>query len=462
MTRQYIGARYVPIIDGEWDNTKTYEPLTIVTYQGNSFTSRTYVPVGIEITDTTFWAMTGNYNAQVEYYRQETAQVADDVDTIFDYFSENRISITNPNSRFYYVNSVAGSDEYDGTSLAEAFKTLDHALYVASKYYSDVRIYLVNSDTFTISAYNFSAINLHLIALSPSTTIRFLHNASFYGTHINLRGVDVNNKMTIEVEEEDKLFYLDGGSLSANYIDFNCMLRLNGAYCGAARSIFHNVFVHGGNMIFDTDCVFQDKVLETFAIRGENGVITMKGGITFDLSEDNAGDFMQLRGCSLFILSTPAHTNSYKYLGSLNINQSVYIMNNTTKTLFAELVSSVVYGPIVVTNLLTRSVINDTTTEITTDNYTTLCTLTLPSGYNEVDVAITVSNAAADVNGVIRVQSSGKDIPDTYQTINGITGRNVVQHVRLTSNATIDTTITIAVQYMNTHTVRCTVNKYAR
>lgn len=68
---QYIGARYVPLFDGEWDNTKVYEPLTIVQYQGNSYTSVQAVPQGIDINNTNYWAATGNYNAQVEAYRRE-------------------------------------------------------------------------------------------------------------------------------------------------------------------------------------------------------------------------------------------------------------------------------------------------------------------------------------------------------------------------------------------------------
>ena len=67
----YVGHRYVPKIFGEWDNTQIYEPLSIVQYQGTSYTSRQYVPVGIEITNEEFWVVTGNYNAQVEQYRQE-------------------------------------------------------------------------------------------------------------------------------------------------------------------------------------------------------------------------------------------------------------------------------------------------------------------------------------------------------------------------------------------------------
>lgn len=65
----------------DWDKTKTYEPLTIVYYQGNSYTSRQSVHAGVDITDTTYWALTGNYNAQIEQYRKETASKLSTVTT---------------------------------------------------------------------------------------------------------------------------------------------------------------------------------------------------------------------------------------------------------------------------------------------------------------------------------------------------------------------------------------------
>ena len=79
--REYIGARYVPLFADpiEWDNTRTYEPLTIVYYQGNSYTSRQAVPTGIAITNETYWALTGNYNAQIEAYREEVQNYAESV-----------------------------------------------------------------------------------------------------------------------------------------------------------------------------------------------------------------------------------------------------------------------------------------------------------------------------------------------------------------------------------------------
>ena len=71
--RQYVGARYVPVFADplEWSDTIGYEPLTVVLHEGNSYTSRQSVPVGIDIDNATYWAETGNYNAQIEAYRQE-------------------------------------------------------------------------------------------------------------------------------------------------------------------------------------------------------------------------------------------------------------------------------------------------------------------------------------------------------------------------------------------------------
>ena len=73
---QYVGARYVPLFADpiEWSSARAYEPLTIVLHQGNSYTSRQSVPTGIDISDGAFWAVTGNYNAQIEQYRAEVAQ----------------------------------------------------------------------------------------------------------------------------------------------------------------------------------------------------------------------------------------------------------------------------------------------------------------------------------------------------------------------------------------------------
>lgn len=71
----YVGMRYVPLFDGEWNNAKDYEPLTVVSLDGNSYTSKTFVPAGVSpVGNPAYWAETGNYNAQIEAYRQEVLQ----------------------------------------------------------------------------------------------------------------------------------------------------------------------------------------------------------------------------------------------------------------------------------------------------------------------------------------------------------------------------------------------------
>ena len=78
---QYIGARYVPLLYGEWIPNKEngWEPLTIVTYQGDSYTSKKIVPpsIGNPAENTEYWALTGAFNAQIEALRQQVLHIAD-------------------------------------------------------------------------------------------------------------------------------------------------------------------------------------------------------------------------------------------------------------------------------------------------------------------------------------------------------------------------------------------------
>lgn len=85
-TRQYIGARYVPKFAEPigWVKENSYEALTVVTYLNNSYTSKKPVPANTEITNTDYWVVTGNYNAQVEQYRQETKNLENKVNQLSD------------------------------------------------------------------------------------------------------------------------------------------------------------------------------------------------------------------------------------------------------------------------------------------------------------------------------------------------------------------------------------------
>lgn len=70
---QYIGARYVPKfydnanLTAEWEPNVIYEPLTVVTRNGNSYTSRKEVPasIGAPEFNPEYWVATGLYNDQI-------------------------------------------------------------------------------------------------------------------------------------------------------------------------------------------------------------------------------------------------------------------------------------------------------------------------------------------------------------------------------------------------------------
>ena len=89
--RQYIGARYVPkFYEGSngsnWENGVSYEPLTVVQYLNDSYTSKKPVPVNIgnPANNPNYWAHTGAYNAQVEQYKEEVEEAIENFDTFVD------------------------------------------------------------------------------------------------------------------------------------------------------------------------------------------------------------------------------------------------------------------------------------------------------------------------------------------------------------------------------------------
>lgn len=116
---QYIGARYVPKFfensDGteEWRSGVEYEPLTIVTYNGNSYTSKKPVPstAGNPSSDSEYWASTGTYNAQVEIYRQQVEAYKTEVDTLSDDLDE--MFDRNTNKRVILISDSYGN-AFDG------------------------------------------------------------------------------------------------------------------------------------------------------------------------------------------------------------------------------------------------------------------------------------------------------------------------------------------------------------
>lgn len=117
--RQYIGARYVPkFYEGSngdnWESGVTYDPLTIVQYLNESFTSKIPVPntVGDPAHNPKYWAHTGAYNAQVEQYRQQVLSLTENFEILEDDYSEFKDKVeTHITSTFYNVREYAEQND---------------------------------------------------------------------------------------------------------------------------------------------------------------------------------------------------------------------------------------------------------------------------------------------------------------------------------------------------------------
>lgn len=129
-TRQYIGARYVPKFADpvEWSANRAYEALTIVTYFGNSYTSKIPVPpsVGNPQDNEKYWASTGNYNQQIDEYLKITNEAVTELKNLRYYTSPEAYDGSDYEKITQAINSgmpVIGKGEY----------TIDHPIVISKK-----------------------------------------------------------------------------------------------------------------------------------------------------------------------------------------------------------------------------------------------------------------------------------------------------------------------------------------
>lgn len=126
----YVGARYVPKFADpiEWDTERGYESLTIVTYKGESYTSKCPVPPGIDIKNERYWALTGAYNAQVEEYKNQVKDLSQQVSGFASDNKEFRDKITQYEKDNAEMKNSVASTVARVDALAERVDNADAAI----------------------------------------------------------------------------------------------------------------------------------------------------------------------------------------------------------------------------------------------------------------------------------------------------------------------------------------------
>lgn len=236
INRQYVGARYVPKIMGEWDKALQYEALSVVTYMGNSFTSKVPVPANVDITDEAYWVNTGNYNAQVDEYRKDVNNLSNKVDAL---------PYVTPT--MFGANGTGLTDDTDAILTAIVYANTNRKILVFDKIFLINKELTINSGTNIVIEGTISNLNT-LVASTGNANIIIGENGS-----INIIG-------TANVTFRNVGFRGSGKGVGDNGINIkgfrntfdNCTFDKFNTAISVGKSINWN----GENRI--TNCVFQE------------------------------------------------------------------------------------------------------------------------------------------------------------------------------------------------------------
>lgn len=189
--RQYIGARYVPKFADpiQWNDQTVYEALTIVEYNLGYYTSRKNVPVGVVPTNTEYWVLTGNYNAQIQElvnkFPLETNDIADGAVTK-DKLANNIIPI--------YDAALLGAV---GDGITDNFATLqDLATQIKN---SGGGILYLRSGVYNISKTLCIGDGVRLVGDGKTTVLNYTQSPTDWGVGLLVLGSDTMVK-DIEVD----------------------------------------------------------------------------------------------------------------------------------------------------------------------------------------------------------------------------------------------------------------------
>lgn len=248
---QYIGARYVPKFyenannTSDWTANTQYEPLTIVTRNGNSYTSKKAVPasVGEPENNADYWASTGIYNQQVEQYRQEVQSLAQDVQDVEQEVQDVRQDTADAISALNNIDFIAG-----------------HILFISDSYITAVspswadivgqRLGKVANTSYFISARGGTGFNAYVDGVNFTTLL--------------------NNAV---VSDPDKIsaVIVQGGSNDIYSANISGIENGITAFCNAAKTRFPNARIFIGMCDAWIDTAFNFGVRDTLYRNYQNG-----------------------------------------------------------------------------------------------------------------------------------------------------------------------------------------------
>lgn len=319
INRQYVGARYVPKVMGEWNKALQYEALSIVTYAGNSFTSKVPVPANIDISNKTYWVNTGNYNAQVEAYRQQTAQLEnhlnseiidrkndtkDNILWIGDSYSANYNhklpngvrDMLNAKNWYEYSKGGAGfAGAWSGASFNDLIQEAKNEMSASQKEMIKY-VYIVggaNDSSFDWSALKPKVINTVNNARSsfPNAQVCFIFASCAYDTYLDLltKTINMSNDLIVPCIFAMPYYYLTGAFYNTDNLHFS-EAATNRIISVISCLLSGSSYIPTGTATLKGSCFMGWKSNDSLQIKSTNGSLNVSSPYMM-LSKDAVEEF---------------------------------------------------------------------------------------------------------------------------------------------------------------------------
>jgi hypothetical protein len=184
----FIGRRYIPKQCGGWDSSLNteYENLSVVQWQGKSYTSKGTVPKGIDIENIQYWISSADYNAQVAIYEKNVSD--------YHQFTIDQINSINTGNTTFQNNVNTSIDDFK-TSVNSSNTTFKNDIN------DDIITFKtsVNADNTTFK----NGINgdVETFKTSVNTSISNIPNQDYITNKAKVS--DVNNALALKANQED-------------------------------------------------------------------------------------------------------------------------------------------------------------------------------------------------------------------------------------------------------------------
>lgn len=250
--QQYIGARYVPKMDGAWNSDQEYEPLTTVSYLNATYTSKKSVPAGVVPTNEEYWMRTSFESGQTAALETWRAQVVDpfiaesgekftqiddtftDINTEFAAVNEN---ITDINSDIQQIDANFAPSE-DGNTSGHNYAVNDYILWKGDLY--KVISAIVSGDTFTVdgniekTSFDNAIKDLLNKVNDLYITLKATGSGTTFGQQLNSFASHISAMFSLSLNKKKNIMIYSGGMMfrcsvvTSNHVRFECV-QLSGA-----------------------------------------------------------------------------------------------------------------------------------------------------------------------------------------------------------------------------------------